>query len=513
MKKSLLKIFLFAVLFVTVLTFSAFAESYEEQFNSMELPELEAISETLSRIINEKKIGNAILIVEPAEATVARAKSVKLAVTSDERTVTPKTVLTYESSDENVAKVSKGVVTGVGEGKAEIKISAQFEDGAVLETTCTVNVFVPVTALKAQQKAIAFVGGELNLAETVSIAPEDATEKKLVWSIDDESVATIDENGVLKGLKGGTAKVTVESAQAEPAVKKIQIAVSVDEAVGSIKLDASSITVGKGKSQKLTPTVGPESATNKAVEWTSEDPSVAAVTTAGVVSGKSNGTTKIICTAKDGSGVTASAEVTVITSVTGLKMNKKMIILMKDESTTVGCDVLPKDATNKKLKWTSSNSGVLSVDSNGRITGNRAGTATLTATSESDSSKKASITVYVEPKNPVDVNTIHWQTTWGQKNGKVGISVVNLCSYHKIKSVTVKIECEGWYGGSSTDYETYSGLSVGPGKEGKTKLSSTSVSGFSTAVTVKITPISVTFEDGSEYYIPSSEQETAYFSM
>ena len=512
MKKTVLKILLFSVLLVMSLTFTAFGESYEEQFNNMELSELEAISETLSRIINEKRIGNAILIVDPAEATVATAKSVKLAVTSDEREITSKTILSYESSDENVAKVNKGVVTGVGEGTAVIKISAQFEDGAVLETSCTINVFVPVTALKAQQKAIAFVGGELNLAETVSIVPENATEKKLIYSIDDETIATIDENGILKGIKGGTAKVTVESAQPEPAVKKIQIAVSVDEAVGTIELDATNFRLGKGKTQKLVATVGPESATNKAVEWASEDPAIAVVSNSGVVTGKSNGTTRILCTAKDGSGVVASAEVTVITSVSSLKMDKKIIVLMKDQSSTIGYKILPEDATDKTLKWSSSNPGDLSVK-NGQLTAKNPGKYTITATSASDSNITASITVYVEPKNPVYVDYVSWQTNWGQKNGKMGINVVNQCNYHKIKSITVKVECSSWYGGPVTEYVTYSGLSIEPGKEGKTRLSSGSVGGFSTAITVKITPVSVTFEDGTEYSIPSSVQYTSEFNM
>ena len=491
----------------------ASAEQYEEAFQEMTVEELQALSETISRIINEKKIGSAVLIADPAETTVAVGKTVKLAVTSDEREVTPKTQISYTSSDESVAKVNKGVVTGVAEGTAEIRISALFEDGATLETTCTVHVYVPVTALKAPPKATAFIDGEMNLAELVTITPENATEKKIIYEVDDESIVSVDENGTLKGHKGGNATVTISSAQENPAVKPAVVKVSVDEAVSSIKLDSEETRVAKGQTCTLKATVGPESATNKDVEWISSNPKIASVSAAGIVSGKATGNVVITCKAKDGSGVETSAKVTVYTSVTAVKIPGKYIEMMKDETTSVSCEVAPKDASNKKMKWTSSRSSVASVDDNGRISAKGTGTCTITATAADGSGKSASIDVYVEPKNPVEVNSIHWQTTWGMKNGKMGVYGTNLCNHRRIKDFTCKVECTSWYGGSTTDYVTYSGSMIAPGKQGRGRLSSFSVSGFSTAASIKITVVSVIFDDGTEYYIPSSEQRTTYFSM
>ena len=514
MKRTLLKVLLFSALLMLCFTFTAIAENYEEQFNNMDIEELEAISQTLTRIINEKKIGNAVLIVDPVETLLAKGKTIKLSVTSDGRTITSKTVLSYESSNENIAKVNNGIVTGIGEGKATIKISALFEDGVVLESNCNINVFIPVTSISAPIKANTLVGGELNLAETISVAPANATEKKLKYSIDNESIATIDENGILKGIKGGIAKVTVESIQSEPVVKKLLIEVSINEAVGTITLDKTNFSLGKGKTEKLAATVGPESASNKLVEWKSEDPNIASVSSSGIVTGKANGTTKIICTAKDGSGVFASADVTVIIAVNSVKIHKaNMVLMVGGKSETIQCEVLPKDATDKSLSWKSSNSTIVSVDSNGNITGKTSGKATITATSNSDNKKVANVTVYVEPSNPVSVNYLHWQTMWGQKNGKMGVHAINLCTHRKIKAIELKIECTNWFGNNTvTDYVTFTGLSIAPGKEGKTKLTRESVSGFSTAGTVKVTPIAVTFDDGTYYAIPVLAQEYSVFS-
>lgn len=309
------------------------------------------------------------------------------------------------------------------------------------------------------------------------------------------------------------ATVTISSAQEDPSVKSAVVKISVDEAVSEITLNKSTFEVAKGKSETLVATVGPDSATNRAVEWKSDNPNVATVSNTGAVSGKSTGTTTITCTAKDGSGVTATATVTVVQAVAAVKFNLKEVEMMNGESASIGVDVSPKDATNKKLRWSSSNSSIAEVSDTGRVTGNKAGTCTITASATDGSGKSASITVYVEPKCPVIVESIHWQTTWGIKNGKMGVYGTNLCNHRKIKNFKCKIECTSWLGGSTTDYVTYSGSMISPGKKGRGKLSRSSVSGFSTASSIKVTVVSVTFADGTVYEIPSDEQQPTYFSM
>ena len=507
-----------ALIFLAVLVLAigcAAAESltdYENAFQDMSLEELVPIQESLNRIINEKRIEGAVLLIDPAEGRVATGRTLKLTVSSDGREISNKTKITYESSDETIAKVSNGTITGVSEGKAVIKVSAVFEDEAVLEASAEIEVYVPVTALRAQQTATVFAGDQLDLNELVTVSPENATEKRVVFEVDDPEAAEVDANGGLKGLKGGKVTVTVTSAEETDQPKTAKITVNVNQAVSAITLSDSSFQVGKGKSYTLEATIGPEDATDKSLTWTSEDPTIASVSNTGVVSGKKGGKTKITCTAKDGSGVTATADVTVITAVNSISFQKKAVAIIKGHTKRCEVTINPSDASNKSLKWYSSNTAVATVSDNGTITGKAKGSCTITADAQDGSGVNASITVYVEPDVPVTVESIHWQTTWGVKNGKMGVYGTNHCGYRKVKSFDYTVECSSWYGNGATSYQTYSGPTIAPGKQARGKLSRSTVSGFSSADRVSITVTSVTFDDGETYNIPTALQETVSFA-
>lgn len=88
-----------------------------------------------------------------------------------------------------------------------------------------------------------------------------------------------------------------------------------------------------------------------------------------------------------------------IVSVTGVSITPTTLSLNKGKSATLTAKVLPEDATEKSLTWTSSNSAVATVDNTGKVTGVSGGTATITATSVMDGSKKATCTVTVADAN------------------------------------------------------------------------------------------------------------------
>lgn len=517
MRKRLVIVTLFFLVLSLLLTHVCFAESsvnFEEIFNEMSLEELQALYDSMGRIINEKRIGSAVLIVEPSAPQLAVEKTQKLTVSSDGRTINAKTTITYESSNPKVAKVSStGMITAVSAGKTAIKVTAVFDDGGVLEATAQVTVYIPVTSIKVPlEKVTGFVGLETDLNEVISVNPANATEKKLLYSVSDETIATVSEDGKLKGLRGGNVTVTVTSAEKTQQPKTAKINVKINQAVSAISLNKTSFNVGKGKTVKLEAKVSPSDATNQNVTWTSSDPKIATVLANGTVTGVKTGTVTITCTAKDGSGTSASAKATVITAVNSIQMTKKTIAVIKGKTAYIDYTMLPNDASNKKINWTSSNTGVATVSASGIVTGVREGSCTITAAAADGSGISASVKVYVEPTVPVEVDSIHWQTVWGQKSGKMGVYGTNLCSYLKIKSFDCTIVCSSWFGNSATTSFSYSGEVIAPGKEKKSKLSSYSVGGFTNAITVEVTVTSVTFEDGTEYVIPSKERVTSTFS-
>ena len=142
---------------------------------------------------------------------------------------------------------------------------------------------------------------------TATVAPADATNKKVTWKSSDAAVASVDANGKVTGVKAGEATITVTT---EDGGKTATCKVTVQpKLVSEITLAALAIYVGESKA--ITATVKPDDATNKALTWKSSDETVATVDATGKVTGKKIGTATITATAQDGSGVSGSCTVTV----------------------------------------------------------------------------------------------------------------------------------------------------------------------------------------------------------
>lgn len=159
----------------------------------------------------------------------------------------------------------------------------------------------------------------------------------------------------------------------------------------AIKLDQDKVTLGVGETATLKATIEPEEATNKNVTWSSSDDTTVTVED-GVVTGKKVGTATI--TAETSNGLKATAEVIVkeiaVTKVTLSETTATMTIGGELELTAT---IEPKNATDQRLTWSSSDTGVATVDSNGKVTAKAAGPATITATAASGITAACEITV------------------------------------------------------------------------------------------------------------------------
>ncbi len=231
-------------------------------------------------------------------------------------------------------------------------------------------------------------GGEETLTATIS--PATASNKNVTWTSSDTTVATVDANGKVTAVKNGTATIT---ATTEDGTKTATCAVTVTTSVTGVTLNKTTLTIAVGNNETLTATISPATASNKNVTWTSSDATVATVDASGKVTGVKNGTATITVTTEDGAK-TATCAVTVITSVTGVTLNKTTLSLEPTGVETLTATVSPDNATNKNVTWTSSNTGIATVDANGKVTAVAVGTATITVTT-ADGSKTASCTVTI----------------------------------------------------------------------------------------------------------------------
>ena len=152
-----------------------------------------------------------------------------------------------------------------------------------------------------------------------------------------------------------------------------------------------------GESKAITATVKPDDATNKTLTWKSSDETVATVDATGKVTGKKIGTATITATAQDGSGVSGSCTVTVLSPVKKVTVTPATMTLGQNESYTLKATVeVFGSGTDTGVTYTSSDETIATVDATGTVTAtDKVGTVTITATSVVDPTKKGTCTVTV----------------------------------------------------------------------------------------------------------------------
>ena len=358
-----------------------------------------------------------------------------------------------------------------------------FSDNAVAKP-------VAVSSIKVlNNNPIALVGGTLDMAEVVTVNPENATEKGLTYEVDSTEFAEIDENGILTAKERGDVTVTVTSKEDIEKPKTTTVKVKVRQPSQTLSLNESIVNLGKGSSYQLEAVVGPENADDKTVVWATEDDNVATVSSKGNVTAKGCGECDIICTTNDGSGVTASCHIVVTQLVTSMKFADSKVILPLGETCDAGVTILPEDATNKEVEWTTSDSTIVSVASDGKITAVSGGDCEITCTSTDGSEKQATLKVHV-PTFSVEQT----EYTVTSKSG-LGIPVSIIGNYQIDASSSASCFDFRWSGNT---------LMIDPIKAGNGTIALTNSEAKEDKITLKITV------DHSAVYDSTSYPKVAY---
>lgn len=214
--------------------------------------------------------------------------------------------------------------------------------------------------------------------------------KKIVWSSNNEKVATVSSKGKVKGRKNGKATITAKVAGTKA---KATCKLVVGTPVQKVKLNKNSVQLEIGKQFQLKPNVSPKKPTNKKVTYKSSNKSVASVSTKGMIKALKNGTTKITATAADGTGKSATCTVTVknkTINITGIILNSSNLSLLPGQVTRLTANIQPGNATDKLLSWSTTNSGVVTVN-NGTVKAIGEGTAIVKATAKNGKTDRKSV--------------------------------------------------------------------------------------------------------------------------
>ncbi|MCL2164229.1 MAG: Ig-like domain-containing protein [Oscillospiraceae bacterium] len=326
----------------------------------------------------------------------------------------------WSSGDTKVATVSgNGVVTARAEGSVTITATSKADNtkrgtsivtvkagagnGTETETgtgTGTDTETVPVNRVSVSPSSL-----KINISEsrtlTVSVLPSNASNKSVTWSSDNISVVTVSSGGVISAKAVGKATVTATSRTDKTkygtcTIEVVSTGGGATGAITSVVVSPGSITLSIDSTRSLAVTVNPSNAKDKSVTWSSSDTRIATVSGSGVVTARATGSARITATSNSDRSKSDYCTVTV-TNVypTAVTVSPNRLTLYRNEVFTLIADVLPSNATNKNVTWSSSNTGVASVSSSGHVTARSAGTATITATSSADSSRRGSCTVTV----------------------------------------------------------------------------------------------------------------------
>ena len=338
-------------------------------------------------------------IAVPESATVEKGESITLPVvygTDDAPAVTPETAATGESaetdeklakaasklsvewtsSDESVATVdATGTVTAVAAGEANVTASVKDAD---IAASTHIKVVVTPTGVAAPESIDLVTNGENTKSLDAKLIPADATDVKLAYESNDESIATVDETGKVTAVANGECTITTYVVADAKDAEASELSAVVVEAADSEEVDDSVATM-------------PED--------------LAAMDSAfGVVP----------------ENLKAETKVTVTTNVEGITLDKTEGVLTVGNTVTVTATVTPDTATNASVTWTSSDEAIATVDSEGKITAVAPGTATITATSDSNPDASAAYAVTVQAKKVVTSTST--KTSSKSNSGNTGSS-------------------------------------------------------------------------------------------
>ena len=290
----------------------------------------------------------------------------------------------WASADPNFATVTdNGVVTGRYVGTVPVAASVEGK-------TATAQIIV--TPVPVASVRVSPASRDLTVGETAQLTAEPLDARGTVlqgrsvaWATSRPNVASVNANGAISALTPGSAVITA-TVEGRSGVAAVTVSPA---PVASVVVTPSSTSLVVG--QALAFEAEPRSASGqplsgRSVAWSSNHPQVATVSSSGLVFAVSAGTATITATSEGRSGtaqVTVEAptiqrvEVTPATATIGTGGSFRLTATVYD---TRG-NVIPGAA----VTWRSEDTRIATVDSEGRVRGERQGNVTITATSGSAS--------------------------------------------------------------------------------------------------------------------------------
>jgi uncharacterized repeat protein (TIGR02543 family) len=249
------------------------------------------------------------------------------------------------------------------------------------------NVAQPVTSLVIQGNSTVDKGRTITLQ--ANVLPEDAYDKTVIWESKYPETATINQDGVVTGVRGGMTIIYATANFGATGTNRVSKMISVIEHPEAVEISAyETYELYVGDISRLFATVTPSGAGNKTVTWVSSNTNLVTVDSTGGIIGKAPGTATITVTTNDG-GIQDTCLITVKQQVQSISlksngMNLREYTLAPGASLQLESIVKPADVETGGILWTSSDSSIVAVDEFGLIQAmGTEGSATINATAAS----------------------------------------------------------------------------------------------------------------------------------
>ena len=271
----------------------------------------------------------------------------------------------WESADSQVATAGGGSVTAQGEGRTTITVTAVFGSYRC-HAACSVTV-TPTAGLTISSSGISLLEGETYWLDA------DATPagQSITWRSDDSSVASVSSSGRVTAEGTGSTTI-VASMTYDGVLYSDSCHVSVSSG-GSLTLSDHTLALEAGQQRTLTARTSP---TNSSVTWRSSDSGVASVSSSGAVTAVGAGSATITASMTYGNTTYSDECRVTVSEAAGITLSHSSLTLEVPLSQDLTVYTTP---AGQRVTWSSSDPGVASVSSSGRVTAEGGGSATITA--------------------------------------------------------------------------------------------------------------------------------------
>jgi len=367
--------------------------------------------------VKQVPVGSVVVSPQTASVPVGGAVQLSASVRDASGAELQGRLVGWTSSDETIAVVSsEGRVSGIKIGTATITASSEGKSGTATVTVtaaavASVNVTPPTASITVGQTT------------TLTAQPLDAngnalTGRAVAWASSNAGVATVSDAGVVTGVAPGDATITAtsegKSGTATVTVTPIPVA--------SVTVDPATVSLTTGATQQITAT--PRDAqgnplADRAVTWESQNPAVATVSPAGLITAVAPGNTTVTATSEGKVGtVTVTVTAPAVGSISVSPGSATVFVAATTPLTATVRDVNNLVIQGTTVLWSSDQPQTASVSQSGVVTGLAPGAVTITASSGGKAGT-AAITVQLAPVAKVIVtpSTLELRDRDGERTG------------------------------------------------------------------------------------------------